>query len=176
MPLIVWSQGIKTNKMFVNYRCHQQQQSQNLEKSQKTYILTLPHHQGQVMSVKCEQHLDLLQSKLVYCMTTQTLNIALYMLGWRNCRQTNQQKNKQIDGRMLHCITLKYYTQFKRDKSTGIQKDNPTAKIVIKVLYSTFVYVSFWNFVKSTFNQWGLVWHRKFSEFWNAANKVHHNG
>ena len=47
------------------------------KKSRKTQIFTLPHIQGHVTSVKCEQPLDELQSKFGYCMTTRTLNIAL---------------------------------------------------------------------------------------------------
>ena len=43
----------------------------------KSYILAPPHPQGHVMSVKCEKPKMNLQSKFGYCMTTQTLNIAL---------------------------------------------------------------------------------------------------
>ena len=35
--------------------------------------------QGHVISVKCEEPIDELTAKFGYCMTTQTLNIALYL-------------------------------------------------------------------------------------------------
>ena len=48
-------------------------------KISKSQILTPPHPWGHVMSVKCEQALDELTVQVCYCMTTQTLNIALWM-------------------------------------------------------------------------------------------------
>ena len=44
--------------MFVKHGCPRQQQSPNMAKISKSYILTPPHPQGHVMSVKCEQSLD----------------------------------------------------------------------------------------------------------------------
>ena len=41
--------------------------------------------QGHVMSVKCEQHLD----ELSYCMTTRTINIALFLQADRNYGRTD---------------------------------------------------------------------------------------
>ena len=47
-----------TRHVFVKHRCPRRQQSQNMAKISKSYILTPPHPQGQVMSVKCEEPLD----------------------------------------------------------------------------------------------------------------------
>ena len=38
--------------------CHRLQQSQNMTKISKPYILTLPNLQGNIMSVNCEQPID----------------------------------------------------------------------------------------------------------------------
>ena len=48
----------KTRHVFVKHGCPRRQQSQNMAKISKSYILTPPHPQGQVMSVKCEEPID----------------------------------------------------------------------------------------------------------------------
>ena len=48
----------KTRHVFVKHRCPRRQQSQNMTKMSKSYILTTPHLQGRVMSVKCEEPID----------------------------------------------------------------------------------------------------------------------
>ena len=47
-----------TRHVFVKHGCPRRQQSQTMAKISKSYILTPPHPQGHVMSVKCEQPLD----------------------------------------------------------------------------------------------------------------------
>ena len=49
---------IQTRHVFVKHRCPRRQRSQNMAKIFKSYILTLPLPQGNVMSVKCEQSID----------------------------------------------------------------------------------------------------------------------
>ena len=44
-----------TRHVFVKHGCPRRQQSQNMAKISKSYILTPPHPQGHVMSVKCEE-------------------------------------------------------------------------------------------------------------------------
>ena len=44
--------------MFVKHGCPRRQQSHNMAKVSKSYILTLPHPQGPGMSVKCEEPID----------------------------------------------------------------------------------------------------------------------
>ena len=47
-----------TRHVFVKHGCPRRQQSRNMAKISKSYILTPPHPQGHVMSVKCEQPID----------------------------------------------------------------------------------------------------------------------
>ena len=69
-----------------------------MAKISKSYILTPPKPQGQVMSEECEQPLDDLQSKFGYCITTQTLNITLCLKVGQNYGQTDGQTDRQTDG------------------------------------------------------------------------------
>ena len=48
----------KTRHVFVKHGCPRRQQSQNMAKISKSYILTPPHPKGRVMSVKCEEPID----------------------------------------------------------------------------------------------------------------------
>ena len=48
----------KTRHVFVKHRCPWRQQNRNMAKISKSYILTPPHPQGHVMSVKCEEPID----------------------------------------------------------------------------------------------------------------------
>ena len=48
----------KIRHVFLKHRCLRRQQSQTMAKISKSYILTPSHPQGQVMSVKYEQPLD----------------------------------------------------------------------------------------------------------------------
>ena len=49
---------VKTRHVFVKHGCPRRQQSWNMAKISKSYILTQPHLQGHVMSVKCEEPID----------------------------------------------------------------------------------------------------------------------
>ena len=48
----------KTRHVFVKHGCPRRQQSKNMAKISKSYILTLPNPQGHVMSVKYEEPID----------------------------------------------------------------------------------------------------------------------
>ena len=50
--------SVITRHVFVKHGCPRRQQSQNMAKISKSYILTQPHPQGHVMSVKCEEPID----------------------------------------------------------------------------------------------------------------------
>ena len=49
---------IKTRHVFVKHGCPRRQQSPNMAKISKSYILTPPTPGGGVMSVKCEEPID----------------------------------------------------------------------------------------------------------------------
>ena len=66
---------IETRHVFVKHGCPRRQQSQNM--ANKSQILTLPHPQGHVMLVKCEEPLDELAVHFLLLYDHQTLNIAL---------------------------------------------------------------------------------------------------
>ena len=69
----------------------------NMAKISKSYILTPPNPQGQVMSEECEQPLDELTVQVwLHCITTQTFNIALGLKAGRNYRQTDRQTDDPI--------------------------------------------------------------------------------
>ena len=77
--------------MFVKHGCPRRQQSQNMAKICKSYILTPPHPQGHGMSMKCEEPLDELTVKVLLLYLTQTLIIGLCLKAGRNYGQTNRQ-------------------------------------------------------------------------------------
>ena len=47
-----------TRHVFEKHGCPRRQQSQNMAKISKSYIMTSPHPRGHGMSVKCEEPLD----------------------------------------------------------------------------------------------------------------------
>ena len=49
---------LKTRHVFVKHERPRRQQNQTMAKISKSYILTTPHPQRHVRSVKCEQPLD----------------------------------------------------------------------------------------------------------------------
>ena len=64
-PDLIWNSNVffsgnlkLTRHVFVKHGCPRQQQGQTIAKISKSYILTPPHPQGHVMSVKYEQPLD----------------------------------------------------------------------------------------------------------------------
>ena len=88
------------NKTCVcEHGCPRQEQSYNMAKISKSYILTPPHPQGHGMSVKCEQSIDGLtvQIWLLYHHTNFTATIALCLKAGRNYRQTDRQTNRWRD-------------------------------------------------------------------------------
>ena len=86
----------RTRHVFMKHGCPWRQQSQNMAKISKSYILTPPHLQGQVMSVKCEEPMNL-YSNFGYFIIPQTLNIALCLLAGQNNRQTDRQTDRQME-------------------------------------------------------------------------------
>ena len=88
--------------MFVKHGCRRRQQSQNIAKISKSYILTLPLPQGHVMSERCEEPIDELtvqgwlfnhHPNFKYC--------TLFVSGTE--LQTNGQTNGQTDDPITRC-------------------------------------------------------------------------
>ena len=90
---------MKTRHVFVKHGCPQQ--SRNMAKISKSYILTPPHPQGHVMSVKCEQPIDELTVQVWLLYHNPNFKYCtLFVSGTgRNYGRTNRQTDKQTDGR-----------------------------------------------------------------------------
>ena len=98
----------KTRHVFVKHGCPRQQQSRNMAKISKSYILTTPHPQGHVMSVKCEQPIDELtvQVWLLYH-NPNCKYCTLFVSGTelRTDGQTDRQTDKRTDRQTNDPIT-----------------------------------------------------------------------
>ena len=99
-----------TRHVFVKHGCPWRQQSQNMAKISKSYILTPPHPQGQVMSVKCEEPIDELtvqvwllydHQNFKYC-TLFVSGTELQTYGQTDGR-TDGQTNGQTDDPITRC-------------------------------------------------------------------------
>ena len=64
--------------------------SQTMAKISKSYILTLPHPQGHVMSVKCEQPLDELTVQVWLLYDNPNFKHCTFLWAGQNYRQTIQ--------------------------------------------------------------------------------------
>ena len=92
----------ETRHVFVKHGCPRRQQSRNMAKSQ---ILTLPHPQGRVMSVRCEQPLDELTVQVWLLYDHPNFKYCtLYISGTelRTNGQTNGRTDGWTDGRSKH--------------------------------------------------------------------------
>ena len=96
------SSFFKTRHVFVKHGFPGWQQSQNMAKISKSYILTPPHPKGHVMSVKCEEPIDELtvqvwlkyhHSNFKYC----TLFVSGTEL--QTDRRTDKWTERQTEGR-----------------------------------------------------------------------------
>ena len=87
----------------MKHGCPRQQQSWNIAKISKSYILTPPHSQGHVMSVKCEEPIDevIVQVWLLY--HNPNFNIALCKWDGITDRQTHKRTDRQTDDPITRC-------------------------------------------------------------------------
>ena len=77
--------------VFVKHGCPQRQQSKNMAKISRSYILTPPDPQGHVLSVKCEEPIDELTVQVLLLYYHQNLKYcALFVSGTE--LQTDGQK------------------------------------------------------------------------------------
>ena len=104
-----WINKVKmqeTRHVLVKHRCPRWQQNPNMAKISKSYILTLPHPQGHVMSVRWEEPIDELTIQVwllyhhphfKYC--------TLYVSGTelRTDRRTDRQMDGQTDDPITRC-------------------------------------------------------------------------
>ena len=92
--------------MFVKHGCPRRQQSQNMAKISKSYILTPPHPQGHGMSVKCEELIDELTVQVWLLYDHQNFKYCtLFVRGTelQTDRQTDRQTDKQTDDPNTRC-------------------------------------------------------------------------
>ena len=86
----------------MKHGCPRRQQSQNIAKISKSYILTPPHPQGHGMSVKCEEPLNELTVQVWLLYHPPNFNYwTLFVSGTelRTDRRTDKQTDGQTDGR-----------------------------------------------------------------------------
>ena len=88
----------KTRHVFVKHGCPRRQQSQNMAKISKSYILTPPHPQGQVMSEKCEEPIGELTVQVWLLYHHPNFKYCTLFVSGTEL-QTNRQTNGQTDGR-----------------------------------------------------------------------------
>ena len=92
-----------TRHVFVKHGCPRRQQSQNMAKFSKSYILTPPHPQGHVMSVECEKPIGEL---------TVQVWLLYYLPNFKYCTlfvsgtelRTDKQTNGQTDRRTIQLL------------------------------------------------------------------------
>ena len=99
---------VKTRHVFVKHGCPRRQQSQNMAKISKSYILTPTHPQGRVMSVKCEEAID--EPTVQVWLQYHHPNFKYYTLfvsgtELRTDGQTDRQTDRQTDGQTDDPIT-----------------------------------------------------------------------
>ena len=96
----------KTRQVFVKHGCPWRQQSQNITKLFKSYILTQPHSQGYEMSVKCEEPINELTEQVWLLYHHQHFKYCtLFVSGteiWTD-RQRDGQTDKRMDNPNTRC-------------------------------------------------------------------------
>ena len=95
-----------TRHVFVKHGCTRQQQSQNMAKISKSFILTLPHPQRHVMSVKCEEPIDELTVQVWLLYYHPNFKYGTLFVSGTELR-TDGQTNRQTDGQTDDPITKK---------------------------------------------------------------------
>ena len=88
----------------MKHGCPRWQQSHNMAKISKSYILTLPHPQGHVMSVKCEEPIDEPTDQVWLLYHHPNFNYCSLIISGTELR-TNRRTDRQTDGRTDEPIT-----------------------------------------------------------------------
>ena len=99
---------VRTRHVFVKHGCPRWQQNPNMAKSLCPKFWTRPTPRGMGCQWSVRNPWMHLQSKFGYCMTIQTLNIALCLSAGRNYgltdRQTDRPMDRQTDGRTIQTL------------------------------------------------------------------------
>ena len=88
----------ETRHVFVKHGCPRQQQSRNMAKICKSLILTPPHPQGHVMSVKCEEPIDELTVQVCLLYHNPNFKYCTLFVSGTELR-TDKRTDRQTDGR-----------------------------------------------------------------------------
>ena len=94
--------NLKTRHVFVKHGFPRRQQSRNMAKISKSYILTPPHPQGHVMSVKCEQPIDELTVQVWLLYHNPNFKYCTLFVSGTELR-TDKQTNGQTDDPNTRC-------------------------------------------------------------------------
>ena len=94
---------LKTRHVFVKHGCPRRQQSRNMAKISKSYILTPPHPQGHVMSVKCEQPIDELTVQVWLLYYNPNFKYCTLFVSGTELR-TDGQTDRQTDRRTIRLL------------------------------------------------------------------------
>ena len=93
--------------VFVKHGCPRRQQSQNMAKIYKSYILTPPNPQGHMMSVKCEEPIDELTVQLLLLYNQPNFKYCTLFVSGTELRtdrgQTDGQTDRQTDDPITRC-------------------------------------------------------------------------
>ena len=100
--------------MFLKHGCPLRQQSQNMAKISKSYILTPPHPWGHVMSVKCEEPID--EPKVQVWLPYHHQNFKYCTLFVSGTELPDSQRPDIAPvGRLFHCdVTIKWPVKWMR--------------------------------------------------------------
>ena len=95
------SKGSWTRHVFVKHGCPQRQQSQNMAKISKSYILT---PQGYVMSVKCEEPIDELTVQVWLVYYHPNFKYCTLFVSGTELRTDGQTTDKRTDRRTIQLL------------------------------------------------------------------------
>ena len=87
----------RTRHVLVKHGCPRRQQSQKMAKISKSYILTPPHPQGQVMSEKCEEPIDEITVQVWLLYHHPNFKYCTFLQARRNYRQTDRWMIRLLD-------------------------------------------------------------------------------
>ena len=100
--LFNWDYTEKTRHVFVKHGCPRRQQSLNMAKISKSYILVPPHPQGQVISEKCDEPIGELTVQVWLLYHHHNFKYCTLFVSGTEL-QTNRRTNRQTDDPITRC-------------------------------------------------------------------------